>query len=162
MTIIATTTNKNYYRGRWTVPTTQVGRFVGRRKQRYGADLWCYVQIDSGRVEKMLDLPLDVRTGGGCDEAWRLQAAIDSLAGSAQRFRRRAGGTEEVVLDFFNPLPRWVIRRWLFLARPAERRGSLLSYAFPRDEVNQEIGYLAEQLWMEEEATYAERSGDKA
>src|SRR5437764_983213 len=34
-----------YYRGRWTEPKNQSGRYVGRRKQAYGADLWCYVEM---------------------------------------------------------------------------------------------------------------------
>ena len=47
-----------YYRGRWTGLKGHSGRFVGRRSQKYGADLWCYVQINNGTPERLIDLPL--------------------------------------------------------------------------------------------------------
>ena len=37
-----------YYRGRWTELHAQSGRFVARRRQAYGADLWCYVHVNQG------------------------------------------------------------------------------------------------------------------
>jgi hypothetical protein len=38
-----------YYRGRWTEPKAQTGRFVARRQQAYGADLWCYAHLTNGQ-----------------------------------------------------------------------------------------------------------------
>ena len=37
-----------YYRGRWAQPHKRSWRFVGRRDQAYGAQLWCYVQLADG------------------------------------------------------------------------------------------------------------------
>src|SRR5262249_20072307 len=65
-----------YYRGRWVQPRAQTGRFVGRRSQAYGADLWCLVDMDGGKPRRFVDLPLRGSRARGCDEAWRLQAAI--------------------------------------------------------------------------------------
>src|SRR5690606_8050599 len=49
-----------YYRGRWTEPKNQTGRFVARRRQAYGADLWCYIQVTNGHPERLIDLPQQV------------------------------------------------------------------------------------------------------
>jgi len=38
----------HYYRGRWKEPKKESGRYVGRRKQAYGTDLWCYVELERG------------------------------------------------------------------------------------------------------------------
>src|SRR5262249_50793455 len=35
----------SYYPERWVQPRTHSGRFVARRDQAYGADLWCYVEV---------------------------------------------------------------------------------------------------------------------
>ena len=41
-----------YYRGRWADPHAQSGRFVARRSQAYGADLWCYLEMRNGNPER--------------------------------------------------------------------------------------------------------------
>ena len=47
-----------YYRGRWIMPRSESDRFVARRSQAYGADLWCYVEMNEGRPRRFIDLPL--------------------------------------------------------------------------------------------------------
>src|SRR5262249_25419522 len=46
-----------YYRGRWTALKNQTGRFLARRSQAYGSQLWCYLEAIDGRVTRLLDLP---------------------------------------------------------------------------------------------------------
>src|SRR5262245_48253942 len=106
------TKSVRYYRGRWVEPRKYTGRFGARRSQAYAADLWCYVQIAGGLPERFIDLPLPGGRARGCDEAWRLQMAIDTVRGDPQRFRLRPGPTGTFVLELFSPVPMWARRRW--------------------------------------------------
>lgn len=141
-----------YYRGRWSEPKTQTGRFVGRRQQAYGADLWCYVQITNGRPERMMDLPRRGSRWRGCDEAWHLQMAIDALRGSPQQFRVTPSG-EAVVLELFSPAPAWARRRWDAIGEPVPSTGSLFAYRIPKAEIDEERRFVREALWLEEVPT---------
>lgn len=138
-----------YYRGRWAEPKSQTGRFVARRRQAYGADLWCYVQLSDGQPERMIDLPQRGSRWRGCDEAWHLQMAIDAQRGSPQRFRLTPSG-DAVVLEFFSPAPAWARRRWDTIGEPVPRAGSLFAYRLPKTEVDEERRFAREALWLEE------------
>lgn len=137
-----------YYRGRWVQPTTQSGRFVGRRAQAYGADLWCYVEVYKGIPVRFVDLPLRNSFWRGCDEAWRLQTAIDYERGTPQLFRVRSGPIGNRVIDFFSPVPMWARRRWDAVGEPVESSGCLFSYKFGVDEVLEEVDFLKDKLWL--------------
>lgn len=138
-----------YYRGRWIEPRSQTGRFVARRTQAYGADLWCYVQLTAGEPERMLDLPQRGSRWRGCDEAWHLQMAIDAQRGAPQRFRvTQSGGA--VVLELFSPAPAWARRRWDAIGEPVPHTGSLFAYRIPVRELEEERQFLRESLWLEE------------
>ncbi|MDQ2876078.1 MAG: hypothetical protein M3Y33_15335, partial [Actinomycetota bacterium] len=81
-----------YYPGRWRAPAGgDSGCYVGRRPQAYGADLWCFAAISGGRLDRVIDLPVGMSAAPAADEAWRLQAALDAMAGRPQRFRVAAG-----------------------------------------------------------------------
>ncbi|HKX46486.1 MAG TPA: hypothetical protein VJP77_07270 [Planctomycetota bacterium] len=140
-----------YYRGRWAEPKTQTGRFVARRQQAYGADLWCYVQLTNGRPERMIDLTDRGSRWRACDEAWYLQMAIDSQRGSPQRFRVTPSG-DALVLEFFSPAPAWARRRWDAIGEPVPSAGSLFAYRIPKTEVEEERRFAREALWLEEMA----------
>ena len=149
-----------YYRGRWrTLRRSDNGLFVGRRPQAYGAPLWCFAQVADGSVQKLIDLPIANPLSPGADESWRLQAALDHQAGHPQRLRiRSAAQPDQVVLDFFSPLPSWMQRRLDVVATPLLRgQGALLSYAIPRHEVEEERHFLAEMLWLSEDTPMEER-----
>ena len=139
-----------YYKGRWVEPNNQTGRFVSRRAQAYGADLWCYVDIHEGRPQRLLDLPFGQSKVRGCDEAWRLQAAIDAVRGKPQRFRLRQGpeGTRE--FDFFSPVPIWARRRWNCFGEPVQSTGCLYSYRFSTKEAEEEMRFVQQSLWLAE------------
>lgn len=141
-----------YYRGRWIEPRAQTGRFVARRKQAYGADLWCYVQLTDGQPERMIDLPQPSSRWRGCDEAWHLQMAIDAQRGGPQRFRVTPSGNA-VLLEFFSPTPAWARRRWDAIGEPVSSVGSLFAYRIPRTEVEEERRFARETLWLAEMTT---------
>ncbi len=152
LTLIDPTRSVRYYRGRWVQPSAQTGRFVGRRGQAYGADLWCYVEMDQGRPRRFLDLPLRGSRARGCDEAWRLQAAVDAERATPQRFRVRQGVTKSRtrVIDLFSPVPMWARRRWDAVGEPVVSSGCLFSYCFLGSEVDEEFRFLDENLWLAE------------
>jgi hypothetical protein len=138
-----------YYRGRWRVlKPRDLGRFVARRPQAFGADLWCFAEVADGMVSKLIDLPLQNPFAPGADEAWRLQAALDAIAAHPQQIRIR-GDTEISLLDFFAPLPSWIRRRLDIVGESAPRGPSaLFSYAVPQEESAEEIAYLTDMMWL--------------
>jgi hypothetical protein len=139
-----------YYRGRWTQPKKHSGRFVGRRSQAYGADLWCYVQLKEGNPLCMIDLPHSNYRWRGCDAAWRLQIAIDAVRGAPQLFRVRSGPHDDAVIELFSPVPAWVRRRWDAIGEPVPRSGCLFAYVVPRQEIDEERRFARDVLWMQE------------
>jgi hypothetical protein len=144
-------TSVTFYRGRWRPPaTSDNGRFVARRPQAYGADLWCYAEVAAGATTRLLDLPLHARLNRGCDEAWWLQAALDAVSGDPQvlRVRRARRDTEFGVIDVFSPIPRWLQRRWDSLATPTRSAGALFSYSFAAEEVEEEVIFATQMLWL--------------
>ena len=139
-----------YYRGRWIEPRLESGRFVARRSQAYGAPLWCYVQLRKGTPEYLIDLPISDGRWRGCDEAWHLQMAIDAQRGEPQRFRVRAGPAHTRVVEFFSPVPMWARRRWDAVGEPVPVSGCLLAYRLTEAELEEELRFTREALWLEE------------
>lgn len=140
----------SYYRGRWVDPSSQTGRFVARRKQLYGADLWCYVEVQNGVPRKLLDLPLPQSRWRGCDDAWRIQAAIDARREKPQIFKNRSGTEGSKILDFFSPVPKWAIRRWDSFGETTMGR-SLFSYSFSESDFEEEANFAKDWLWLKQE-----------
>lgn len=136
-----------FYKGRWVQPRAHTGRFVGRREQRYGAPLWCYIEIKDGAAERLVDLPLKGSKWRGCDDAWYLQAAIDASRSKPQSFRARELTTKEAVFEFYSPLPMWARRRLDALAEPIPAAGCLFAYRVPKNEVAQECEFLERRLF---------------
>lgn len=140
-----------FYKGRWTdVRPSHSGRFVGRRAQAFGAHLWCYVEIHNGRPERMVDFPIGNSRWRGCDEAWRLQMALDAQRGQSQQFRTRDGAR---VVEFFSPVPMWARRRWDAVGEPVASSGCLFAYRLPEAEVGEELDFMRRVLWLQELAT---------
>lgn len=149
--ILDPTTPVTYYRGRWRTPTQgDNGKFVGQRPIQFGADQWCYCDLVDGVVTRLVDLPTVDRLGRGCDEAWRLQAAIDAVAGNPQPLRVRPGRIAgEVVVEFQSPIPSWGQRRLDSLGQPLGREpGSLFAYKLSDDLIDQELVFLEETMWL--------------
>lgn len=138
-----------FYPDRWVDPRQHSGRFIARRRQAYGAKLWSYVALVNGKSKQFVDLPLPGSRSRGCDEAWLLQLALDARHGKPQEFRRQREGDRSIV-EFFSPIPMWAQRRWDAVAMRLKNRGSLFAYRFPEGEIEEEIRFLKERLWMHE------------
>ncbi len=151
LTILDPTASVLFYKGRWHEASSRYsGRFVARRPQAYGADIWCYAELSRGVTSRVLDLPPPNRSlERGCDAAWRLQAAIDAVGGHPPvvRVARGAAENDAVVIDVFSPVPSWLQRRWDSVGTQISRRGALVSYSVPREEATEEIEFAAGMLW---------------
>ena len=139
-----------YYPRRWTSEGLLSGRFVARRSQAYGGDLWCYIEMKDGRPERLVDLPLADSRWRGCDEAWRLQMAIDATRGSAQLFRVNSGAENSYVIQFFSPIPMWARRRLDSVGHPVSSPGCLFAYRLAEAELEQEVNFSSDVLWLAE------------
>jgi hypothetical protein len=139
-----------YYRGRWVEPRSQSGRFVARRSQAYGSQLWCYVQVLNGNPERLIDFPIAGSRWRGCDEAWRLQIAIDAKRGEPQCYRVRPGPEKTSVIEFFSPVPMWARRRWDAVGEPVPSSGCLFAYRLAKTELAEELRFVREVLWLDE------------
>ena len=152
--VLDPTTPVTYYRGRWRAATKRdSGRFVGRRPIQFGADQWCYCDLVDGEVIRLVDLPALDRLDRGCDEAWRLQAATDTLSGTPQLLRVRPGRIAgEVVFQFRSPIPSWGQRRLDALGQPLGRQpGSLFAYKLSETLIDPELEFLKETMWLHRE-----------
>ena len=139
-----------YYVGRWTSASKLSGRFVARRSQAYGGDLWCYIELNDGRPERLVDLPLPDSRWRGCDEAWRLQMAIDANIGNAQQFRIGPGPGNPPEMQFFSPLPMWARRRLDSVGHPVSSPGCLFAYRVTQAELAEEMRFASDVLWLAE------------
>jgi hypothetical protein len=141
------TRNVRRYRDRWTIPAAQQGRFIVRRPQAYGADLWGYAELAEGRPVKLIDFPMPGSRWRGCDSAWRLQMAIDAEAGKAQTYILHEK-SDAARLEFFVPIPDWGRRRLAAIGEEVAPSGSLLAYILPKREVAAEEEFLRNYLFL--------------
>ncbi len=144
-----------FYRGRWHSATPRdSGRFIGRRPIEFGADQWCYCDVVDGEVVRLIDLPAADRLARGCDEAWRLQAAIDAVAGTPQFVRVRHDlPRDQAIVQFQSPIPSWAQRRLDALGQPlGHQKGCLFAYRVPARLLEAELTFLSESTWLEVES----------
>lgn len=137
-----------YYRGRWDAPRSRSGAYVARRERAYGADLWCFAKLNDGRPERFIDLPLSERARG-CDEAWLIQMALDARAGHRQRVRTRRVDATTTLVEFYSPVPAWARRRWDAIGEPTPPSKCLFAYRLPTAEIDEEIQFMRQRLWLE-------------
>lgn len=148
ITILDPTRPVRYYKGRWR-PAIGTGSFVARREQRYGAPLWSFITLKNGQMTSLLDLPLGGTLFRGCDEAWWLQAAIDSINGTPQLAELLPTvKNDKMQLRLFGPLPRWVQRQLDVIGEPEPAKGSLFTYGIPKSDVEFVQSFLERHLWM--------------
>ena len=139
----------SYYKGRWTKLKKQTGRFIGRRSQTYGAQLWCYLEVSNGLVTRLLDFPLFETHWRAFDEAWHLLQAMDAVSGQPQGFRvRKTSQKGMAAMDLFSPVPTWAIRRWDAVGLRTMPNSSLMSYIFPETQIDGECRFAAERMWL--------------
>jgi hypothetical protein len=159
LTILNSARSVDHYRRRWEEVKDQTGLFVARRPQAYGNDLWCYVELDRGQAVKLIDLPVDGKGLRGCDEAWRLQLAIDAERGDPQRFRVVSFDSIHNIVEFYSPVPSWASRRWDFIGEPTTQTGALFAYKFAASETAEEIEFMKRRMWLNETLLIGRSSG---
>ncbi len=139
--------NTRSYRRRWTPPGSLSGKFVVRRPQTFGSDLWGYAELFNGSPLRLLDLPAYRERWRGCDAAWRLQMASDAVAGRPQEYRleRTDDGAR---IGFFSPIPVWARRRLAAIGQECEPVGCLLSFLVPAREAAAEERFLKDMLYL--------------
>lgn len=147
-----------YYKGRWrALAPRDVGTFVARRPQAFGADAWCLVDVRGGNITRLVDLPIQNHLALGADEAWRLQAAIDAVGGRPQQVYV-SDDTDNPAIDFFSPLPSWLRRRLDVMGTSVPNgKGALFSYRLPSDRVAGELEYLGKMMWLSPQGTSQNR-----
>ena len=148
--ILSPDADPGFYRGRWAVPHRATGRFISRRRRKWGGRAWGYAELVHGEVVKFCTLPVLDGRFRGCDEAWWAMFAIDAIKGRRQRLEIHALG-ETTRLALRLPLPMWAERRLLAVGTIAEVRphGALFAYELPTAEADEEIAFLADRLWVE-------------
>ncbi len=149
--LIDPTKPPRYYNGRWrALERLDTGRFVARRSQAYGAELWCYVEIADGAPLRFVDLPLGHHHSSdrGCDEAWRLQCALDAIRGDPQLAHIEGTGHGALIIGMTIPPPAWLQRRWDLFGRPTRQKGSLFAYEFPAGDLAAELEFAEKRLWL--------------
>ena len=137
-----------FYPDRWEEAKNQSGGFVARRPQAYGNDLWCYIELDEGRPQSIVEFPSPGTRWRGCDEAWHLQMAIDANQGAPQLYRVTEGSNGSQIIQFFSPVPMWARRRWDTIGQLGPRFGCLFSYSFLPSDIPEEINYIERRLWL--------------
>lgn len=102
------------YRDRWALLEAESGLFIGRMEQPYGAPLWYVMDLHGGQVERALVLPFYDIASRACDQAWRIQLAIDAHSGHPASYSMR-NESDGCRIDSSFPLPLSAKRRLLYL-----------------------------------------------
>lgn len=149
LTILDTSKPVKYYRGRWRIPHLESGRFIARREQAYGAPIWCYVKLQRGKPQRLIDLPISRGIWRGCDEGWNYQLSIDLLMGELQvaEVIKRSESTH--VAKLYSPLPSWVQRRWDAVGKPVDVGRCLFAYEFQDSELDEELSFMQNELHLQ-------------
>lgn len=145
LSILRWDTPTRWYRKRWGSPDSLTGRFIGRRPRRYGADLWCYIELENGTPVRASDLPVGRTNDRGCDQAWRLQCAIDALHDDPQQYRVTKLDDGRARIAIHIPPPSWLSRRWECIG--ARAPDNVFAFDFG-GEADEETRLLEKELWM--------------
>jgi hypothetical protein len=152
--ILDTARSPSFYRDRWCEPSAQHdGVFVARRPQKYGAELWCLVELSRGAPQRFVDLVSPGDRIRPCDIAWRIQAALDSVGGTPQQYQCSSAVTSDSIVRFFSPLPSWVERHLSVVGRKTKAPRCLFSYELATSALDNEVRLLREMMWMTERAS---------
>lgn len=135
------------YAARWAEPTGRFGIHIGRAPQPYGARLWFVVDLRDGEVMRSLLLPYAERPERACDQAWRLQLAIDAVAGFPATFHASSVGGDHR-LDFNFPLPIDARRRLLFIGGREVDAQAAYSVQISNSQLEIEKEFLRMHCWM--------------
>ena len=56
-----------------------------------------------------------------------------------------------MLLELFSPVPSWAQRRWDALGEPVPGAKCLFAYRIPNSEIDEELDFAREALWLAEE-----------
>ena len=145
LSILDPTLPVGYFNGRWTPPKPRHdGLYIGKRPKRYGGNIFCFVEIIKGKPFRLIDFPLNKIFGStGCDQAWWIQMAIDHNKEEPQFVT-----TKGEVISFHSPIPSWAQRRLEVFGEQINSTGSLFSYILPAKELDTELKFIKEFLWL--------------
>jgi hypothetical protein len=76
--------------------------------------------------------------------------AIDAVRGAPQLFKITPGYKDAQIMRFFSPIPMWGRRRWDAVGEPVANGGGLFAYQFNRAELDEEIDFAKNALWLKE------------
>jgi hypothetical protein len=139
----------SFYNGRWRAPRqADTGLFVARRPQVFGGKLWCVVELAAGQPTRLLDLHPSDGFLRPCDQAWRLQAALDAVQGTPQQVTiiEEAATTH---LAFGGPLPSFAERKLALVATKSRAPHCLFRFSSSTASLQEEIAFLQSILWMQ-------------
>ena len=139
-----------YYVGRWASPERKSGRFVARRRNKWGGRLWGYVELVNGQTLKWVRFPTIDRRFRACDEAWWAICALDAHRASPQKLAiSQLDGLVRLAVS--QPLPAWAERRMMTVGDYAASRpkGSILAFDLRASDSDEEIEFLVKSLWLE-------------
>ncbi len=142
--------NPAFYRGRWVPARRASGRFIARRKRKWGGRAWGYAEVVNGQGVKFRTFPVVDTRFRGCDEAWWAIFAKDASRGTRQPVEiHRLGDITRLAVR--TPLPMWAERRLLAVGAVAETRpsGALVAYDLRAVDADEEVAFLVDHLWME-------------
>ena len=123
---------------------------MSKRPQQFGPSRWCFAEIEDGLTRKVIDLPVMGGLGRPTDEAWRLQAAVDRVAGHPQFARVSGRANGQASLNFFGPIPSWARKRLDLVGVSVDAsKGALFSYHFADSALAAESEFLASWLWLQ-------------
>jgi hypothetical protein len=155
LTLLDHTKPTRYYRGRWRdISKKDSGNYLARRPQAFSNDRWCFIKITGGNISKILDLPCRDLLARGCDESWRLQAAIDFTRNRPQTLFMEEHGSGAYLLKMGSPPPEWVQRRLdLFGDRFEEVGNNWPRWLINKNYAKEEAEFLEEMMFYKTEHT---------
>jgi hypothetical protein len=139
----------SFYSGRWRAPRNMdTGLYVARRPLAFGGKLWCVVELKDGQPIRLLDLHPSNGFLRPCDQAWRLQAALDATQGAPQQFAVSEDGAI-THLGFGGPLPSFAERKLALVATKSRVPHTLFRFSGSTASLQEEIVFLQSILWMQ-------------
>lgn len=148
LTVIGPPHASNNFKARWRSPGALTGYFVGRRPQAFGASIWVFAELDQGRSARYIDLPWSAARFRGCDLGWRIQSALDALAGTPQSYRIVSVSDDLDRYEFSSPLPLWIERRLRIHGEKVRAGGALIAYELTRDVDHAIDDLLQSRMWF--------------
>lgn len=140
---------QRFYKGRWTpLAKKHSGLYVARRPKRFGNDLWSLIDVTTGAPRQLADIEPELPRARSCDEAWRIQAALDATRGRSAPVEC-IKDADTTTIAMFAPPPLWLARRFALVGKPVKVQGALAAFEFPASAAGNEVGALKRLMWCD-------------